>query len=831
MRNSNGWRRSSDRDDPPRQPQRTFGVQTITIPPTARAPPTNFPAILHTLSTPLRRNGWFLLALGGAFGFISVVVAIAYESYWQLPGGVVRNDYVTVGRRTVDTEIFERLSILDYERIRARAPEAEWAWARGVHEWRTQDEAAAGRKIAAREVSANYLAVLGVAAAHGQTAPSLLAGESVAVISHRLWRQLGGGDYVGTALPLERSGLWADFASQGKRLIPVAGVAAPAFAGLDETVDLWILGSLNADDPFDGGSPDTRVFGALDQELTPARLRELLTEHRFTTQLTKKEDGRKTTMNYNVSANDRLDVVPGLETRPDLRRDTRQRLAWLAALGAMLLALAFQALVERLIATHSAREEALAARLAAGATPGDLLRHSVGDNLGAMALAATVAVLAFFYLADVLLGVPPFATAIGAFSAKAILAGLLCSFAALALAFGLSTAHVSRLVSRRARSYSARRRQGGLARGQLLFIGGACLLLAASVGWRYLHTARADLGFANTDALKVGLMYRGDWQTWNHATALAQAAALPLVRSVAVAERSPLGGVAADLENKVRLRDRAGPDDPVFYRNAVSAGFFSTLDVRFLAGRPFQPGDRAEVVLSRAMALRLADNAEAVLGKALEFVVVNENQAFFWGMTSAPVVTVVGVVADVPFGRLGEGAELVFYGPPRTPAMPGFRWLLTYTGEADEVVEAIKGLPSVRFVYSSETVVEARWRELARQHGVEAVLAAAGGFAFLLAMAGVGAALARDVAARRRDTDVHFAIGGLPANLTRRYGAAVIRDVLLAAAALGAAVLVAKRWAPAFASVVELWLLALVVPALLAVCIGTLHLSFRRAAR
>ena len=114
------------------------------------------------------------------------------------------------------------------------------------------------------------------------------------------------------------------------------------------------------------------------------------------------------------------------------------------------------------------------------------------------------------------------------------------------------------------------------------------------------------------------------------------------------------------------------------------------------------------------------------------------------------------------------------------------------------------------------------------------LLALGGAFgfiSFLLAMAGVAAALARDVAARRRDTDVHFAIGGLPAHLTRRYGAPLIRDVLVAAAALGAAALVVKRWAPSFASVVELWLLALVVPALLAVCIATLHLSFRRAAR
>ena len=320
-----------------------------------------------------------------------------------------------------------------------------------------------------------------------------------------------------------------------------------------------------------------------------------------------------------------------------------------------------------------------------------------------------------------------------------------------------------------------------------------------------------------------------DLQPWNHRTAVAEAAALPLVRSVAVVERAPLRGIPARLKNKVRLRGRTGPDDPVFYRNGVGADFFSTLGVRVLAGRPLQPGAHTEVVLSRAMALRLADDVEAVLGKALEFVTAERHVASV--QVGPRVVTVVGVVADVPLGRIGEAEELAFYGLPSQRFAAGFYWVLATTGGEDEVVAAIADLPSVENAFSWGTFAEARRRDLARQHGVEAVLAAAGGFAFLLAMAGVGAALARDVAARRRDTDVHFAIGGLPANLTRRYGVPVIRDVLLAAAALGAAVLVAKRWAPAFASVVELWLLALVVPALLAVCVGTLHLSFRRAAR
>ena len=109
---------------------------------------------MHT-SGSWRSNSWFLLALGGAFGFISVVVAIAYESYWRLPGGIAPNDYVTIGRRTVDTGRFARLSFLDYDQIRARVPDAKWAWARGVHEWRLQDEAGAWHEIVAREVSAN----------------------------------------------------------------------------------------------------------------------------------------------------------------------------------------------------------------------------------------------------------------------------------------------------------------------------------------------------------------------------------------------------------------------------------------------------------------------------------------------------------------------------------------------------------------------------------------------------------------------------------------------------------------------------------------------------
>ena len=265
-------------------------------------------------------NGWFLLALGGAFGFISVVVAIAHESYWRLPGGVAANDYVTLGRRTVDTGRFERLSILDYEQIRTRVPEAEWAWARHTEPRRLRDDAGSSHDIRVREVSANYLAVLGVAAWRGQVTPAII-GDRAAVISHQLWQRLGGGDLVGTALQLEAFG---GFPAAGDGLLPVVGVAAPAFTGLDGTPDLWILRSSAAKHEFgDDGQPNARVFGARGERLTTARLRELLTGHRFTTTVREVEGQVTRSRRYDVSANDRLEVVPGYLAQWASQQDVR----------------------------------------------------------------------------------------------------------------------------------------------------------------------------------------------------------------------------------------------------------------------------------------------------------------------------------------------------------------------------------------------------------------------------------------------------------------------------------------------------------------------------
>lgn len=47
--------------------------------------------------------GGFLVAVSLSFGFIGVIVAIAWASSFRLPDGVEPRDYVTLGRRGADS--------------------------------------------------------------------------------------------------------------------------------------------------------------------------------------------------------------------------------------------------------------------------------------------------------------------------------------------------------------------------------------------------------------------------------------------------------------------------------------------------------------------------------------------------------------------------------------------------------------------------------------------------------------------------------------------------------------------------------------------------------
>ena len=735
----------------------------------------------------------FFSVLGVSFGFIGAVFAIGYESYFRLPDGVKDQDYVTLLRREADSGRSSPVWLNDVEHIAALAPEVAWAYA-GSHPSKLRLRGSDGTPdvVSSRYVSSNYLELLGVEPALGRVAMEA-EGSTGAVISGSLWQRLYGSDVDVVGRLLETQ-LWGP--------LPIIGVAAPDFDGLFfEQADVWILGrtvSPNAQ----SGVATTFAFpvvlvGVIQDSTRPAALRSLLDGYVFA--------------NTN-SEHDRLELVEGLEMAPDARRDMRERLAWLAVVVALLLLQVFLSLVDRLLAEHHSRREEQAVRLAVGATPADMFAEMAAAHAAWVLVVGAAAALAGVYIADMLVSVEPFSLYIGRFGAASLAWGFGASALLLLLAFLLSGAYVCRLASRTGRAISGVALQSAavprLARMALLFVAAASLLIVASLAVRHAKDARVSTGVANHDALMIGVIYYGDLST-----AVDLLATHPGVDAFAQAEMLPLLAESIGPANRAALSGRAGSEDATFYRNGVAPAYFDVLGVEVLAGRIFDGVGTSEVVLARATAEFLAGSAEDALGTAFAYV----GDTAQGRAQGTKVATVVGVVADVAYGPVHETPRRVFYQMVEEPG-DGLFVVREAGGDAD-IASDLQRHPDIEDAYRIGTVAAVFDELVLAGRSAEVVLAIAAALALTLALAGVVFSLAKEMAASSDKAAVRLALGATPTDITGGFCAKPIFDLFLVVALLSALVLLGKLAAPAFMSLVELWLVSIVIPALAAVVV------------
>ena len=113
------------------------------------------------------RAGGFLLAVSLSFGFIGVVVAIAWASSFRLPDGVEPREYVTLGRRGADSGLFLSVSSPDYERLRDSTTGMTWAYAGSRMEVGVRTADGTTLTAQSRGVSASFFDLFGVRPAIG----------------------------------------------------------------------------------------------------------------------------------------------------------------------------------------------------------------------------------------------------------------------------------------------------------------------------------------------------------------------------------------------------------------------------------------------------------------------------------------------------------------------------------------------------------------------------------------------------------------------------------------------------------------------------------------
>lgn len=800
---------------------------------------TGFVEVLGSIVRTGRRPAkllYLLASLGVSFGFIAAVIAIAHASWFRLPAGVVDRDYVTVLRRS-ETEVVP-VSLIDFERVEALAPEVSWFYVRPM-QVEVLDPAGRPRTLDAHVVSDGHFGELGVQAALGRLA-SGEGGIPSVVLSDSAWRDLyGSQDVVGNHVQV----------NSGPAL-PIIGVTPPGFVGvLKQHPDIWVQnppldltpGPYDMDEStrqhVDRRWPAVMVFGATpggrDQGDLIGRLRTLLTDYRFEAgpikvegPRTPNEDGTYSVsamlFDFGVSETDRLELVEGLEIDPDLRADVAQKTVWLVGIVALLLAIAFVSLVEFLMAENATREDERRVRIAIGAAPIDVFRAVVAENALLIVAVGGLAWLTFGYAMDVLLRFEPFATYLGEASSRARHAGQAAGGALLAVAFAACMVYVSWFVSRP----SALTRRGRLPRRVvrqiLMFVATASLLAVLSLANRYLGDARLSLGFANIDAAVVTAESDDLEHSWEEAgPVVAAVEAIAGIASAAQASLHPLADSGSLPHSRVTIVDRRGLEDVPFYANDVTTGFFGTVGVEFVAGRVFDGDAPNEVVLSRSAADALG-GVEAVLGMPL---------AIDSRMRVERETTVVGVVEDVPYGGYLAVDTRMIYRP--TEYAYGYQlWVIDAEAGMDVQQTLAESPTFAGWTVTQIGTLGSLFREqFIAKRSMEIVLSAAAGFALLLALAGVANSLSRSIGEARSPIGIRFALGATAGGLARTYLGASLRDLALAGAAVSGLALVIKLAAPAFAVVLALWLVVPALACLVVVCAMMSHLLVGQMAR
>ncbi len=293
-------------------------------------------------------------------------------------------------------------------------------------------------------------------------------------------------------------------------------------------------------------------------------------------------------------------------------------------------------------------------------------------------------------------------------------------------------------------------------------------LLATSLSRQF----GADPGF---DAERLGVMSlslqrqrvpQADWPALID-RALAVARTTPGVTAAATAMRPPLG-LGKDVQT-VRIPGYTPPDDRPTVSvdfNSVTADYFATLGLRFLAGGPWNASVSAtpSVVINETMARRFWKDGDA-LGRAITV-----------GRTAGIVS---GIVADSAYYEIGEAPRPMLYVPSEVGPAGNFGLFFRTDGDPAAVAAAVaRALSAADARLAPANVMS--FGDLRRVVLFPARLLAIAALVFsaislLLTLVGLYGVIAASVADRTREIGVRLALGAAPSTVQ----VSVVREALV----------------------------------------------------